>query len=53
MECAICKKSVDVVAHTNNVQICLVCMAKANKYAMNYGKNFIDVVAKELTKEGA
>jgi|GEM_PF-4231577 len=53
MECAICKNSVDVIAHTNNVEICLICMAKANKYALNYGKNFTDVVAKELAKVGA
>ena len=53
MECAICKKSVDVIAHTNNVEICLICMAKATKYAFNYGKNFADVGAKELAKVGA
>ena len=53
MKCAICKKSVDVIAHTNNVEICLICMAEATKYAFNYGKSFADVVAKRLAKVGA
>jgi hypothetical protein len=52
MVCAICNKSVDVVAHVNNVEICLICMAKAQKYAFNYGRKFTDVVAKQLAKAG-
>ena len=53
MECAVCKKSVDVVAHTNNVEICLICMARITKHAFNYGKSFASVIAKELAKVGA
>ena len=53
MFCILCKNEVEVLAHTNNVEICLICMASINRKAWNYGKSFNFYLAKELAKVGA
>jgi hypothetical protein len=53
MFCTICNNEVEVLAHTNNVEICLICVAHIQRKAMNFGKPFEFYLAKELAKVGA
>jgi len=53
MICTLCNNEVDVLACTNNREICLICLADITKYAFNYGKSFESVLARRFEKVGA
>jgi len=50
MNCTLCKNKVEVLAHTNNREICLICLADITKYAFNYGKSFESVLTRRFEK---
>jgi len=52
MICSLCNNEVEVLAHTNNREICLICLADITKYAFNYGKSFDSVFARRFEKAG-
>ncbi len=53
MICSLCNKEVEVLAHTNHAEICLICLAQITKYSFQYGKSFDSVLLKKLAKVGA
>ena len=53
MICLLCNNEVEVLAHTNNGEICLICLAQITKYAFQYGKSFDSVLARRFEKVGA
>jgi len=53
MNCTLCNNKVEVLAHTNNREICLICLAEITKYAFNFGKSFESVLACRFQKVGA
>ena len=50
MICTLCNNKVEVLAHTNQSEICLICLAQITKYAFQYGKSFDAVLAKKFAK---
>jgi len=53
MICTLCNNKVEVLAHTNHAEICLICLAQITKYAFNYGQSFDSVLVKKLAKVSA
>ena len=52
MICTLCNNEVEVLAQTNQGEICLICLAQITKHAFQYGKSFNAVLANKLAKAG-